>query len=405
MAKIDKQLQQFIAREDRRQNDFINLIASENYVSGEIRSVLGSSITNKYSEGYPGKRYYPGNEHYDSIESLAQNRALQAFKLNPRKWQVNVQPYSGSPANIAIYAALMNFGDTLMGLKLSAGGHLTHGHKVNFSGRAYNVVHYDVNKKTERLDYLEIERLAKKHKPKVIVSGTTAYPRKIDFQKFGKIAKSVGAYHVADISHIAGLVLAGLHASPFPYSDAVMTTTHKTLRGPRGAIIFSRSAISQAIDRAIFPGMQGGPHNNVTAAKALMFFEATQPAFRSYQKQILKNAKALSESLQEAGFRLVTGGTDNHLILVDLRNFGLDGRTAEKMLEDSNITANRNSIPGDEKPLSPSGLRIGTPAVTTRGMKEREMRQIAGLIKGCLIDKENVTGEVLKICRQFPIPC
>ncbi len=419
----DTKLQNLIKREIRRQQETIDLIASENYVSPEILEVLGSSLTNKYSEGYPGKRYYPGNQYYDEIEILAQKRALAAFGLNEKSWAVNVQSYSGSPANIAIYHALMNFGDTLMGLKLTAGGHLTHGHKVNFSGRAYNVVHYSVDEKTGLLDYGEIAKLAREGKPKVIVSGLTAYPRKIDFKKFSEIAKSVGAYHVADISHIAGLVLAGLHPSPFgsaqgkSYADVVMTTTHKTLRGPRGAIILSKKTelrtsnasnteltIAEAIDRAVFPGMQGGPHNNVTAAKALMFFEAVQPRFRSYQKQILKNSQALAAALLERGFKLVTGGTDNHLMLVDLRSVSLDGQTGEKILEENGITANRNTIPGDVSAFKPSGLRLGTPAVTTRGMKEKEMRLIAELMRRSLVDKENISREVVELCRKFPLP-
>jgi glycine hydroxymethyltransferase len=420
----DKKLENLIKKEIERQESSIDLIASENYASQDILDVLGSPLVNKYSEGYPGKRYYPGNEFYDQVEELAKERALKTFKLSPAEWSVNVQPYSGSPANLAIYSALMKPGDILMGMKLASGGHLTHGHKVNISGKIYKAVQYGVNEKTGLIDYEEIAKLAKEHKPKVIVSGLTAYPRKIDFKKFGDIAKLVGAYHVADISHIAGLIVAGVHPSPFEYCDVVMTTTHKTLRGPRGAIIFSRKSqirnpksqinsklkiqnskltIAEAIDKAVFPGLQGGPHNNVTAAKALMFFEALQPKFKSYQKQIIKNAKILSESLKVLGFKLVTGGTDNHLMLVDLRNFKLDGLAAEILLEKNNIIANRNSIPGDISPFKPSGIRIGTPAVTTRGMKEKEMRMIADLIFRCLFDKENVKKEIKKICKKFPL--
>ncbi len=404
-----------IRGEVKRQSETLDLIPSENYVSPEILKILGSPLSNKYSEGYPGKRYYPGNHYYDEMELLAQKRGLELFGLNGRDWGINVQPYSGSPANLAIYAALMEFGDTLMGLRLSAGGHLTHGHKVNFSGRAYKVVHYGVNEKTGLLDYEEIMRLAKANKPKVIVSGLTAYPRKIDFKKFGAIAKTVGAYHVADISHIAGLIAAGLHPDPFPYSDVVMATTHKTLRGPRGAVIFSKKIsllhttdakllISDAIDRAVFPGMQGGPHNNSTAAKARMFFEALRPDFRKYQKQIVKNSSALATALKENGFTLVTGGTDNHLMLIDLKSVGLDGLTAGKILEKNMITANRNSIPGDASPFKPSGIRIGTPAITTRGMKEKEMAVIAKLIRDCLLGGKNVKKEAEKLCRRFPLP-
>ena len=399
----DIKLKKLIRNEIKRQEATIDLIASENYASQDILDILGSPLTNKYSEGYPGKRYYPGNEIYDKIENLAKDRALKVFGLSPEKWSANAQSYSGSPANLAIYAALMEPGDVLMGMKLASGGHLTHGHKVNLSGKIYKSVQYGVNEKTRLIDYEEAARLAKQYKPKVIVSGLTAYPRKIDFKRFGDIAKSAGAYHVADISHIAGLVAAGLHQSPFSYCDVVMSTTHKTLRGPRGAVIFSRKELAEKIDRAVFPGSQGGPHNNVTAAKALMFFEALQPQFKNYQKQVVKNAGVLAENLKKAGFKLLTGGTDNHLMLVDMRNAGLDGSTAEKLLEKNNITANRNSLPDDTSPFKPSGIRIGTPAVTTRGMKEREMRMIADLIFRCLVKKENVKKEVEKICKKFPL--
>lgn len=399
----DKAIEKLIAQETKRQKETIDLIPSENYASADILKTLGSPLTNKYSEGYPGKRYYPGNEHYDEIERLAQERALKVFKLENKDWSVNVQPYSGSPANIAIYNALMNLGDTLMGLKLSAGGHLTHGHKVNFSGKAYKVVHYGVDEKTGLLDYDEIAKLARENKPKVIVSGLTAYPRKIDFKKFGEIAKEVGAYHVADISHIAGLVAAGLHQSPFPHSDVVMATTHKTLRGPRGAVIFSRAPLSEAIDKSVFPGLQGGPHNNVIAATAVMFFEAMQPGFKKYQEQIIKNAQALAKALMANGFELMTDGTDNHLMLVNVKKIGLEGLEAEKILESNGITANRNTIPGDASPFKPSGVRMGTPAVTTRGMKEGEMKIIADLITRCLIKKENVVKEAVSLCKKFPL--
>lgn len=411
----DQELQKLIQRENKRQSETIDLIPSENYVSPEILKVVGSPLVNKYSEGYPDKRYYPGNIHYDAIEKLAQERGLSAFGLSAEQWAINVQSYSGSPANLAIYAGLMEFGDTLMGLKLDSGGHLTHGHKVNFSGKAYKVVHYGVDEKTGLIDYSAMEKLAKESKPKIIVSGLTAYPRQINFEKIGEIAKAVGAYHLADISHIAGLVLAGLHPSPFPFADIVMTTTHKTLRGPRGAVIFSRKSpllhttdtrllVSDAIDKAVFPGMQGGPHNNSTAAKALMFFEASQPAFKKYQEQTLKNSKALAAALLERGFQLLTGGTDNHLLVLNLGGSGLDGKTAEKLLESNNIDANRNSIPGDISPLKPSGVRAGTPAVTTRGMKEKEMVKIAEFIWRVLVKKESVLAEAKKLCEKFPLP-
>ncbi len=399
----DKVIQKLVDLEVKRQNETINLIASENYASVEILKLTGSPLANKYSEGYPGKRYYPGNELYDKIESLAQERALKAFKLKPSEWAVNVQPYSGSPANLAIYGALMNPGDTLMGMKLASGGHLTHGHKVSFTGRFFNSVQYDVDSGTGLIDYDVVKKMAEQYQPRVIVSGATAYPRKIDFEKFSNIAQRIGAYHVVDISHIAGLVAAGLHPSPFPHADIVMTTTHKTLRGPRGAVIFSRKDFSERIDKAVFPGLQGGPHNNNTAAKAEMFFEALQPSFKKYQQQVAKNAKALAAALMEKGFDLVTGGTDNHLLLIDLRKIGLDGKTAELLLEKNVINANRNSIPGDDKPFNPSGLRIGTPAVTSRGMKEREMVRIAELISRTLIKKETVAKESIVLAKRFPL--
>lgn len=408
----DKILKNLIKKEIERQKKTINLIASENYASFDVLKILGTPLVNKYSEGYPGKRYYPGNEFYDEIEKLAQERALKLFKLKAKNWSVNVQSYSGSPANFAIYLALIDIGDTLMGMSLSSGGHLTHGHKVNFSGKLFKTVQYGINPQTELIDYDEVEKLALKHRPKIIVSGASAYPRKIDFKRFGEISKKVGAYHVADISHIAGLIAAGLHPAPFPYADVVMTTTHKTLRGPRGAIIFSKSnvkcrmsniSVAEAIDRAVFPGVQGGPHNNVTAAKALAFLNAAKPEFKKYQKQIIKNAKFLAETLKKFGFRLLTNGTDNHLIMIDLKNFDLDGLIAEKRLEKSGITANRNSLMGDKSPFKPSGLRLGTPAITSRGMKEGEMKKIAEFIYRCLIKKENVLKEVEKLCAKFPL--
>ncbi len=401
LKKSDSRLYKLISGEIRRQKETIDLIASENFVSEAILEVMGSPLTNKYSEGYPGKRYYPGNFYYDEIEELAQARALKAFKLSPKKWSVNVQPYSGSPANLAIYAALMKYGDVLMGMNLANGGHLTHGHKASVSGQFYKAVQYGLDSKTGLLDYGEIRKLAKKYKPKIIISGASAYPRKIDFKKFGEIAKSVGAYHLADISHIAGLVAAGLHQSPFSakggqaFADIVMTTTHKTLRGPRAAVIFANRQspiakrnkidIASAIDRAVFPGMQGGPHNNVIAAVALAFFEALKPGFKKYQKQIIANAKALAESLKKHGFKLLTNGTDNHLMIIDLKHSGIDGLTAEKKLEAAGILTSRSALPNDKSPYKPSGLRLGTPAVTTRGMKEKDMKKIAERIYEILV--------------------
>ncbi len=389
IKKQDPELWRLVVSERKRQAETIDLIPSENFASPAILELLGSELTNKYSEGYPGKRYYPGNIYYDAIERLAQARALKAFRLSPKVWSVNVQPYSGSPANIEIYSALMNIGDTFLGMSLAAGGHLTHGHKVSFSGKAWHAIQYGVHPATGLIDYKEIERLARKYRPKVIVSGITAYPRKIDFKTFGAIAKKVGAYHVADISHISGLIAAGLHPSPFPYADVVMTTTHKSLRGPRGAVIFSRNTLAEKIDRAVFPGMQGGPHNNVTAGIAAMFGEVLKSSFKTYQRQIAKNAKALAEALKKYGFKLVTGGTENHMLLLDVRPFGLDGMEAQNRLERVGIIANRNSIPGDISPFKPSGLRMGTPAVTTRGMKEGEIRLIAGLIHDTLAGKKS----------------
>lgn len=426
----DTILEKLIREEEKRQKTTINLIPSENYVSPEMLSVLGSVLTNKYSEGYPGKRYYPGNKIYDQIENLAIQRLKSIFKLGA-DWHVNVQPYSGSPANLAIYYSLLQPGETLMGMSLAAGGHLTHGHKVNFSGRIFKSIQYGVNLDTGLIDYDEVERLSEEHQPKVIISGATAYPRTIDFARFGKIAKKAGVFHVADISHIAGLIAAGEHPSPFdpstssgePHADVVMTTTHKTLRGPRGAVIFCRKEFADRIDRSVFPGLQGGPHNNVIAAIALMAFEAGKPAFKAYQKQIVKNAKKLAESLIKRGFKLVTGGTDNHLMLLDCKSVNLDGLNpvrnlarasapegpsgraisngmkAQNLLEEAGINANRNSIPGDVSPFYPTGLRLGTPAVTTRGMKEKDMEKIAEWFERVLIKKEKpaqVKKEVLR---------
>ena len=398
----DTKLQKLIALEIKRQEESINLIASENFASREILDILGSPLTNKYSEGYPGKRYYPGNAYYDEIELLAQDRGLASFKLDPKEWRLNVQPHSGSPANLAIYTGLLEPGDTIMGMKLAAGGHLTHGHKVSATGRFWKSVQYGVLETTGLVDFEEVQKLANESKPKIIVSGFTAYPRAVDFKKFKEIAKSVGAYHMADISHIAGLIVAGVHPAPFPYADVVMTTTHKSLRGPRGAVIFSRIEISDRIDRGVFPGLQGGPHNNVTAAIAHMFYEAGDPSFKKYGKQIVKNARALAKALSELGFSLVSGGTDTHLILADVRSLGVLGLEAQNRLESVGIIANRNSVPGDPSPFKPSGIRLGTPAVTSRGMKEKEMVLIAKLIEGAIRREKGVSSEVLKLCRRFP---
>ena len=411
---MDIELKKLIDKETERQALTIDLIPSENIASPEMLKILGSPLTNKYAEGYIDKRYYPSTEIYDEIEALAQKRALTAFGLKTRDWAVNVQPYSGSPANQAIYFALAKPGDVIMGLSLAHGGHLTHGHAVNFSGIIYQSLPYELNLKTGLIDYSKLEKLAKGHSPKIIISGATAYPRKIEFKRIGVIAKSVGAYHVADISHIAGIIAAGLHPSPFTYADVVMTTTHKTLRGPRGAVIFSRKSnlksqisnlkINEVIDKAVFPGLQGGPHMNAVAAIAWAFGEALTPNFRNYQKQILKNAAFLARELKKSGFNLVSGGTDNHLLLVDLRGQKIDGSKAQELLEQSGISANRNAAPGDEKPFKPSGIRLGTPAITSRGMKEKEMKEIASLIFQCLIKRKNVRREVEKLCMMFPLP-
>ncbi len=412
----DRTLQALMAREVRRQQSTIDLIASENYVSPDVLAVLGSPLTNKYSEGYPNRRYYPGNELYDEIELLAIERACRAFGLDVDDWHVNVQPYSGSPANVEVYLALVPPGETIMGMALASGGHLTHGHPVSASGKFWHAVQYSVAP-SGFIDYDAIEQLARETKPKLIVCGFTAYPRHIDFARFRAIADTVGAYLMADISHIAGLVVGGVDPSPFPYADVVMTTTHKTMRGPRGAVIFANRQsgvakkagvdIAAAIDKAVFPGMQGGPHNNVTAAKAVAFWEALSPGFRKYAAQIVKNAKALAAEFVAKKFILSTGGTDTHLLLLDVRPFGLDGRAAEERLEAAGITANRNSLPGDEKPLRPSGVRIGTPSVTTRGMKEREMKLVASYFERLFVaheDPKRVLRDVNALCKKFPLP-
>jgi len=406
---MNKKIEKFIKQESARQNKTIGLIPSENFMSKDILEILGSPLANKYSEGYPGKRYYPGNAVCDDIEVVARKSALKAFGLKEEEWSANVQPYSGSPANLAVYMGLMSPGDMLLGLELASGGHLTHGHKVSATGKIFNAVQYGLGK-DGRMDYETIASLAKKHKPKVIISGTTAYPRKINFKKIGEIAKSVGAYHVADISHIAGLVLTGNHPSPFKYSHVVTMTTHKTLRGPRGAVIISRreplisgkGTINVAIDKAVFPGLQGGPHNNQTAAIAQCFYESQKPDFKKYGDQIIRNAKALKTGLKTKGFKLAAGGTDTHLLLIDLKNFGISGKDAEGRLEVNGIIANRNSVPGDTSPLNPSGLRLGTPAVTTRGMKEKDMAKIADLMYKAIVLKKNVKKEAEKLALKYP---
>ncbi|MBI2013402.1 MAG: serine hydroxymethyltransferase [Candidatus Colwellbacteria bacterium] len=396
----DKAISNLIKKESKRQTETLDLIASENFASHDILEALGSPFTNKYSEGYPGKRYYPGNVYCDMVENLARKRALKLFKLNPKKWSVNVQPLSGSPANLAVYFALLEPGDTLMGLKLSSGGHLTHGHKVSITGKHWKAVQYGVDGEGI-VDYKEVKRLAHKHKPKIIISGFSAYPRKIDFKKFKAIADEVGAYHMVDMAHIAGLIAGGVYPTPFPYADVVTTTTHKTLRGPRGAMIFSKKELSEKIDKAVFPGLQGGPHNNTTAGIAVALYEAMQRPFKKYAAQIIKNARALAKELKQFGIQLVSGGTDSHLLLLDVRNLGIDGMEAQNRLEKSGIIANRNTVPGDPSPFKPSGVRLGTPSITSRGMKEREMKILAFFIYQALLGRD-IKARVVKLCKQFP---
>ncbi|MBI2055844.1 MAG: serine hydroxymethyltransferase [Candidatus Sungbacteria bacterium] len=412
LKKSDSELAKLVEMETRRQQETLDLIPSENSVSNAVREAVGSRLMNKYSEGYPGKRYYAGNALIDEIELLAIERARNVFHLG-KQWHVNVQPYSGSPANMAVYMALLNPGDTIMGMSLPFGGHLTHGWKVNFSGKLYRAVQYEVGR-DGFLDYDDIEKLAKKEKPKIIVAGATAYPRMIEFEKFAKIAEAVGAYFMVDMAHIAGLVASGAHPSPFPHADVVTTTTHKTLRGPRGAIIFvnakSETAkrngidIASAIDKAVFPGLQGGPHDNQTAAIAVCLKEAAAPEFKKYGKQIVKNAKALAKELQRLGFELVSGGTDNHLMLIDLTSLGISGKEAQDHLEKVGIVVNRNTVPFDTRsPFDPSGIRLGTPLLTTRGMKEKEMEMVAALIHAALTggNKHDISKKVKDICRRF----
>ena len=379
----DKEIAKLIEEEKKRQKNVINLIASENYVSQDVLDALGSELTNKYAEGYPGHRYYGGNEISDKIENICIARALKLFKLSPSKWHVNVQALSGSPANLAVYLGLVPLGGTVMGMSLTEGGHLTHGHKVSATGKFWKAVQYGVNPKTEKIDYKAVEKLAKKEKPNIIVAGFTAYPRTVDFKKFRKIADACGSYLMVDLSHTAGLVAGGACPSPFPYTDVVTTTTHKTLRGPRSALIFSRidsRELHKKIDKAIFPGLQGGPHLNQIASAAVALAEAATPDFKKYAKQVVKNTKILGEELKQLGWRIVSGGTDTHLILVDtwMDGKGVSGKEASDKLEKAGIIVNKNTIPGETRsPMDPSGIRIGTAAETTRGKKEKDMKVIA----------------------------
>lgn len=375
-----------IQQETNRQANTIRLIASENYASPEILQALGSSLTNKYSEGYPQHRYYEGQEFIDQIEILAIENAKQLFQSK----FANVQAYSGSPANLAVYLALLNPNDTILGLALSSGGHLTHGHKVSISGKWLNSISYGLTPEGY-IDYDQIEQLAQEHKPKLIISGHSAYPRQVDFKRIGDIAKSIGAYHLADISHISGLVATELHPHPFPYADIITTTTHKILRGPRGALILTNDAdLAQRIDKAVFPGLQGGPHNNNIAGIAIALEDALKPTYTDYCKQVILNAKALAKALQDRGFKIVSGGTENHLLLVDLRNRNIDGDTLSKALNQVNIETNKNTIPFDTaSPFKPNGIRLGTPAVTTLGLKEQDMETIAKFISKVVNNIDN----------------
>lgn len=406
IAETDIQIAQVIRDEIDRQNTGLELIASENFVSGAVLETMGSVLTNKYAEGYPGRRYYGGCECVDIAESLAIERAKTLFRAD----HANVQPHSGAQANMAVYFSLLKPGDTVLGMDLSHGGHLTHGHPLNFSGQLYKIVPYGVRQDDERIDYDQIAHLAREHKPQMIMVGASAYPRIIDFESISQVAQEVGAAMVTDMAHIAGLVATGDHPSPVPYSDFVTTTTHKTLRGPRGGMVLCREAHKKKLDRALFPGVQGGPLMHIIAAKAVCFKEAAEPAFAVYQKQVLANAKRLAASLVAGGFRLVSGGTDNHLILVDVFSRGLTGKVAETALGHAGITVNKNTIPFDQNPpMVASGIRLGTPALTTRGMTESEMDQIGELISRTLAapDDDHVSGvvraEVETLCRRFPL--
>ncbi|MEX0909878.1 MAG: serine hydroxymethyltransferase [Candidatus Paceibacterota bacterium] len=386
----DKQIEKFIKEENARQESVINLIPSENYVSDDVLVALGSRFNNKYAEGYPRKRYYGGNSVVDSVEELCQERALELFSLSPKKWSVNVQALSGSPANFAVYTALVPQGEAIMGMSLDQGGHLTHGQKVSATGKFWRGVLYGVNKETEQLDFESLEQIAINEKPAIIVAGFTAYPRVVDWKKFRKIADACGALLMVDMSHIAGLVAGGMYPTPFKYADVVTTTTHKTLRGPRSALIFSKNdnrELPQKINKAIFPGLQGGPHVNQIAGVAVALKEASTPAFRKYAEQVIKNAKALADEMTKLGWRVISGGTDSHLLLVDvwMDGKGVTGKEAEARLEKNGIIVNKNTIPYDTRsPFDPSGIRIGSPAETTRGKKEKDMRAIAQKINTIL---------------------
>jgi len=404
VAQADPEIWQAITLEVGRQRDHIELIASENFVSRAVLAAMGSPLTNKYAEGYPGKRYYGGCEYVDMVEQIAIDRAKKLFGAD----HANVQPHAGAQANLAVYHALLNPGDTVLAMNLNHGGHLTHGHPVNASGRLYHFVQYGVREDTGYIDYDELERLAHEHLPKLIVAGASAYSRVIDFERIGKVAKDIGALFMVDMAHISGLIAADEHPNPFPYADVATTTTHKTLRGARGGLILCKEEFAAKIDKAVFPGLQGGPLMHVIAAKAVCFLEAMQPEFKTYQHQIVLNAAELCKTLQENGLKIFSGGTDNHLMLVDLRELDVTGLRAQNLLDAANITANKNAIPFDTRnKAETSGMRFGTPASTTRGMKEPEMRQIGNLIARIIHEGEaavpSVKEEVLEICKRFPL--
>ncbi|MCS7233675.1 MAG: serine hydroxymethyltransferase [Synergistetes bacterium] len=406
IAKVDPEIASLIASEERRQKEHLELIPSENFVSLAILEAQGSVLTNKYAEGYPGKKYYGGCEYVERIEEIAKRRVCELFGAE----HANVQPHCGTQANMAVYFAFLKPGEKLMAMNLAHGGHLSHGSPVNFSGIFYEVVHYGVDRETELLNYEEIYKLAEKERPKLIVAGASAYPRVIDFKKFKEIADAVNAYLMVDMAHIAGLVAGGVHPNPVTHSDFITSTTHKTLRGPRGAFILCKGEYASQIDKMVFPGIQGGPLMHVIAAKAVCFLEASTSSFKEYAQKIVENAKVLAKSLKDRGFRLVSGGTDNHLILIDLRNFNITGREAEKLLESVGITVNKNMIPYDpNSPFITSGIRLGTPALTTRGMGTKEMEEIADLIYRAIKNRYNerelslVKSRVKEICESFPI--
>lgn len=406
LKSVDPEIFGMLKSEAIRQHEGLELIASENFVSEAVMEAMGSVMTNKYAEGYPNKRYYGGCKYVDQAEILAQERCKQLFGCD----HANVQPHSGSQANMAVYMAFLKPGDTVLGMNLSHGGHLTHGHPINFSGKLYNVIGYNVSRETETIDYDELLALAKEHKPKMIIAGASAYPRIIDFKRFREAADAAGAILMVDIAHIAGLVVAGIHPSPIPYADFVTSTTHKTLRGPRGGLIMCKKDYAKDLDREVMPGIQGGPLMHIIAAKAVAFGEALKPEFKEYQKRIVENAKTLAEDLKKRGFHIVSGGTDNHLMLLSFIEKGLTGKDIEQALEKANITVNKNTVPFDpQKPFVTSGIRVGTPAVTTRGMGVEEMHQIAGFIARVIDNMKNdeeiarVKQDVMNLCEKFPL--